>query len=100
MNLFDKQANEFARRHIGSNEKETRQMLSIVGAKTLEELIDKALPASIRNPKLLQITEAVSEAEYLELIHDIASKNQVFKNYIGQGYFDTITPSCYSPECF
>ncbi len=93
MNLFDKQANEFARRHIGSNEKETRQMLSSIGAKTLEELIDKALPASIRNPKSLQITEAVSEAEYLELIRDIASKNQVFKNYIGQGYFDTITPS-------
>jgi glycine dehydrogenase len=93
MNLFDKQANEFARRHIGSNEKETRQMLSSIGVKTLEELIDKALPASIRNPQLLQITEAVSEAEYLELIHDIASKNQVFKNYIGQGYFDTMTPS-------
>ena len=72
MNLFDKQANEFARRHIGSNEKETRQMLSSIGAKTLEELIDKALQASIRNPQLLQITEVVSEAEYLELVHEIA----------------------------
>ena len=50
MNLFEKQANEFSRRHIGSNEEETRQMLSSIGVKTLEELIDKAIPASIRNP--------------------------------------------------
>ncbi len=64
-----------------------------IGVKTLEELIDKAIPASIRNPKSLLVTEAVSEAGYLELIHEIASKNRVFKNYIGQGYYETITPS-------
>ncbi len=93
MNLFEKQAGEFSRRHIGSNESETRQMLSTVGAKTLEDLIDKALPASIRDPKPLRVTEAVSEAAYLELIHDIASRNLVFKNYIGHGYFETIVPS-------
>ena len=93
MNLFEKQAGEFSRRHIGSNESETRQMLATVGAKSLEDLIDKALPASIRNPKPLRVTEAVSEAAYLELIHDIASKNLVFKNYIGHGYFETIVPS-------
>jgi glycine dehydrogenase len=93
MNLFEKQANEFSRRHIGSNEAETRQMLGSVGVKSLEELIDKALPASIRNPKSLLVTEAVSESEYLVLIHEIAAKNLVFKNYIGQGYYETITPS-------
>ena len=93
MNLFEKQANEFARRHIGSNETETRQMLDTIGAKTLDELIDKAIPSSIRNTKTFAVTDAVSEAEYLELIEEIASKNLVFKNYIGQGYFDTITPS-------
>jgi glycine dehydrogenase len=93
MNLFEKQANEFARRHIGSNESETGQMLGRIGFKSLDELIDKAIPSSIRNPKSLHITEPVSEAEYLELIHEIASRNLVFKNYIGQGYYDTITPS-------
>src|SRR3984957_4496158 len=93
MNLFEKQANEFAHRHIGSNDEETRQMLSSIGVKTLEDLVDKAIPASIRNPKPLQVTEAVSEAEYLELIREIAAKNLVFKNYIGQGYYETITPS-------
>ena len=73
MNLFEKQSNEFARRHIGSNESETRQMLSLIGVKTLEELIDKAIPASIRNPKTLQVTDSVSEAEYLELIRQMAA---------------------------
>ena len=93
MNLFEKQANEFAHRHIGSNEEETRQMLKGIGVNSLEELIDKAIPSSIRNPKSLQVTEAVSESEYLRLIRGIAQKNKVFKNYIGQGYYETLTPS-------
>ncbi len=68
-------------------------MLSTIGIKSLDELIEKAIPSSIRNPESLHVTEPVSEAEYLELIREIASRNLVFKNYIGQGYYDTITPS-------
>ncbi len=93
MNLFEKQKNEFARRHIGSNDAETRQMLAALGIKSLEQLIDKAIPASIRNTNSLVVTEPVSEADYLTHIREIAAENLVFKNYIGQGYFDTITPS-------
>src|SRR5450755_2215731 len=93
MNLFEKQATEFTHRHIGSNETETREMLSSIGVKTLEELMDRAIPASIRNPASILVTEAVGEAEYLDLIREMASQNLVFKYYIGQGYFDTITPS-------
>ena len=93
MNLFEKQVNEFTRRHIGSNETETRQMLQRIGVKTLDELIDQTIPQSIRNPKPLQVTPAISEFEYLNLLREIASQNKVFKNYIGQGYYDTITPS-------
>ena len=93
MNLFEKQANEFTRRHLGSNEAETRQMLESIGVKSLEELIDKAIPTSIRNPHFLRVTESVSEAEYLKLIGEVAAQNLVFKNYIGQGYYETITPS-------
>jgi glycine dehydrogenase len=93
MNLFEKQVNEFARRHIGSNEAETRQMLQQIGVKSLEELIDKTIPANIRIPKPLQVTRPLSEFEYLRLLRNLASQNKVFKNYIGQGYYDTITPS-------
>jgi glycine dehydrogenase len=93
MNLFENQVNEFRRRHIGSSEAETRQMLKRIGVRTLDELVDQTIPPGIRNPKSLQVTPAVSEFEYLALLREVASHNQVYKNYIGQGYYDTITPS-------
>ncbi|MEO6963428.1 MAG: aminomethyl-transferring glycine dehydrogenase [Puia sp.] len=93
MNLFEKQVNEFARRHIGSNETETQQMLHSIGVTSLNELIDKTIPKSIRNPELLQVTPALSEFEYLHTLRGIAKQNKVFKSYIGQGYYDTITPA-------
>ncbi len=93
MNLFELQANEFASRHIGPNEEETAQMLKAIGMGSLDELINKTIPASIRNKEAIQITSPVSEHEYLSDLLAIASKNKVFKTYIGQGYYDTITPS-------
>ncbi len=92
MNLFEQQANEFATRHIGPNEHETQQMLKAIGARSLDELIDKTIPASIRNRQALEVTSATSEFEYLSNLHQVAEKNKVFKSYIGQGYYDTITP--------
>ena len=53
MNLFEQQANEFAGRHIGPSEKETADMLKTIGVKSLDELIDRAIPASIRSKKSL-----------------------------------------------
>ena len=93
MNLFEQQANEFSSRHIGPNEQETRQMLKAIGVKSLDELIDRTIPASIRNKQSLEITAATSEFEYLSELQQVAAKNKIFKNYIGQGYYDTITPS-------
>ena len=93
MNIFEQQANEFAARHIGPNAKETAQMLKTIGLRNLDELIDKALPASIRNRQPLPITSPSSEYEYLSDLKQIAAKNEVCKSYIGQGYYDTITPS-------
>jgi glycine dehydrogenase len=93
MNLFEKQRTEFIRRHIGPNEKETRQMLKTIGEPSLESLVDKTVPATIRMREPLQIPAAISEQDYLQLIKDISLKNNVCRNYIGQGYYDTITPS-------
>ena len=93
MNLFEKQANEFASRHIGPNEHETRQMLKTIGMNSMDELIDKTIPSSIRNRRPLEITQPVSEYEYLFDLRETASKNKVYKTYIGQGYYDTIVPS-------
>jgi len=93
MNLFEQQANEFAGRHIGPGTHETEQMLKTIGIESLDELIDKTIPSSIRNKMLPDTPGPVSEYHYLTELKKIASKNKVFKSYIGQGYYNTITPS-------
>ena len=93
MNLFEQQSSEFIRRHIGPNETETRQMLQTIGEPSLEALIDKTVPSAIRMREPLNIPASISEHEYLHLIKEISLNNKVFKTYIGQGYYDTITPS-------
>jgi glycine dehydrogenase len=93
MNLFEQQAHEFAGRHIGPNERETSGMLKTIGVSSLDELIDRTIPASIRAGKPLNIPGPLSEHQYLGSLRQIAAQNKVFKSYIGQGYYDTIVPS-------
>jgi len=92
MNPFEQQ-HEFAGRHIGPDEAETAGMLETIGAPSLRELIDKTIPPSIRLKAPLNIPAAQTEFEYLAELKTIAAKNKVFKTYIGQGYYNTITPS-------
>jgi glycine dehydrogenase len=93
MSLFEAQASEFQPRHIGPNENETAQMMKAVGVKSLDELMDKTVPAGIRMEGDLDLPAPMSEAEYLQHIKEVSLKNKVFKSYIGQGYYDTLTPS-------
>ncbi len=93
MNLFDLQTHEFTGRHIGPTEAETKEMLKTVGVNSIDELIDKTVPSSIRMKGDLNLPGAMSEHEYLQHIKNISLKNKLFKNYIGQGYYDTVTPS-------
>lgn len=93
MDLFALQQNEFVNRHIGPNAGETEQMLQTAGVSSLEVLVDKTVPAAIRMQQALALPGAISENDYLRQLKDISLKNQVLRNYIGQGYYDTITPS-------
>ncbi|MEP7278490.1 MAG: aminomethyl-transferring glycine dehydrogenase [Bacteroidota bacterium] len=93
MNLFEQQSTEFQARHIGIDETDTREMLTVIGLSSIEELIDKTIPASIRLKQALQEPAPQSEFEYLRELKSVAAKNKLFKNYIGQGYYGTITPS-------
>jgi glycine dehydrogenase len=93
MNLFEQQANEFAGRHIGPDEKETTGMLRTIGVRSLDALIDKTIPASIRSKRPLNIPGPLSEYQYLGTLRQIAAQNKVFRSYIGQGYYNTIVPS-------
>ncbi len=92
MNLFEKQSSEFAARHIGPDEEETKEMLDEIGVGSLEELIDKTIPQDIRLQGELNVPSPVSEFEYLNELKEIANLNKVYKSYIGQGYYDTIVP--------
>lgn len=93
MNLLEQQSNEFVTRHIGPNEADSNRMLKKTGVKNLDELISQTVPPSIRMQQDLDIPAAMSEHEYLRHIKEVSLRNKVFSNYIGQGYYDTITPS-------
>ena len=93
MNLFAQQDTEFQRRHIGPNENEVKEMLTTIGVESIEELINKTIPPSIHLEQPLRLPAAISEYEYLNELKQVALKNKVYKTWIGQGYYNTITPS-------
>jgi len=82
----------FARRHIGPNENEVREMLHEVGFENLEALIDAAVPKNIRLDRQLNLPKAKSETDALTELRAIAGKNKVTRSFIGTGYYDCITP--------
>src|SRR5690554_2762252 len=84
--------NSFALRHIGPRESDLREMLDTVGAESLEQLIYETIPDDIRLKEELKLDPALSENEYITHILKMASKNKIFKTYIGLGYHETILP--------
>ncbi len=82
----------FAGRHIGPSADEVEQMLNALGFSSLNDLIDQAVPPAIRLNQPLQLPEAQSEYAALRQLKEIASKNQVFRSFMGMGYHDCITP--------
>ncbi|KAL1238948.1 Glycine dehydrogenase (decarboxylating) [Trichinella spiralis] len=86
-------SDKFAPRHLGPNDAEQQQMLNAIGCKSLDELTDKAIPESIRLKKNLQLPKELGEEEALKRIKEIASKNKIWKSYIGMGFNDCIIPS-------
>jgi glycine dehydrogenase len=85
--------NHFAKRHIGISSAEKEAMLKIIGVDSLDQLIDETVPQGIRMDKKLNLPDALQEHEYLSTLHKIASKNKVYKSYIGQGYYNTLVPT-------
>jgi len=83
---------KFESRHIGPNAKQTAEMLKTVKADSVDELIAQTVPATIRLKKPLNLPAAKSEFEFLRDFKTVASKNKVYKTFIGTGYYNTITP--------
>eukprot|EP01029_Cantina_marsupialis_P020433 TRINITY_DN478_c0_g1_i1.p1 TRINITY_DN478_c0_g1~~TRINITY_DN478_c0_g1_i1.p1 ORF type:complete len:963 (+),score=236.65 TRINITY_DN478_c0_g1_i1:1714-4602(+) len=84
---------KFVSRHIGPRKEEIKTMLETVGASSLDALIEETIPSDIRLEKALDLPTALSEYEYFSKIKGIAAKNKLFRTFIGQGYYDTITPA-------
>ena len=83
----------FSLRHIGPKEAHCNEMLQLVGANSIEELIQETVPDNIRLQTPLNLDAALSEQEYLEHIHQLASKNKVYKSFIGMGYHPSNLPA-------
>jgi len=93
MNLFSSQSREFTARHIGPNEADAAEMLATIGVDSLDELISRTVPDAIRMGHKLRVPAQLSEAEYLRELKETSLKNKINRTYIGQGYYDTHTPS-------
>src|SRR5882724_9331278 len=83
---------QFVHRHIGPNTNETGAMLALLGHQNLDALINAAVPKQIRIGKKLNLPPARSEFDALAELKRIASENKVHRSFIGQGYYDTVTP--------
>ncbi|VEP12056.1 glycine decarboxylase, PLP-dependent, subunit (protein P) of glycine cleavage complex [Hyella patelloides LEGE 07179] len=82
----------FAARHIGVEETEINNMLSVLGVSSLDDLIEKTVPPAIKLNRDLKLPSALTEAEALSKLKAIASNNQVYRSFIGMGYHNCLTP--------
>jgi len=87
------QTEKFYNRHLGSQENEIKEMLSTIGLKSVDELIDRIVPDSILLKKKLEMDKPMSEYEYQKYFAKLISKNKIYKTYIGTGYYNTISPA-------
>ncbi|MFD1294556.1 aminomethyl-transferring glycine dehydrogenase [Lutibacter holmesii] len=82
----------FVLRHVGPRENGVKEMIKTIGVSSIDELIDKTIPADIRLENDLNLPKELSEFEYASHILELSNKNKLFKNYIGLGYHPTILP--------
>ena len=80
-------------RHIGLNETEQKHMLETIGVNTIDELIAQTMPSDILLEEPLDLDEPLTEQEHLSTMHQMAAKNQLYRSYIGRGWYGSITPA-------
>ncbi|MBT4590913.1 MAG: aminomethyl-transferring glycine dehydrogenase [Porticoccaceae bacterium] len=84
---------EFIARHVGPSDKDQQAMLKVLGCTSLEQLTTQVVPAAITMTDSLDIVDGCTEAKALAELREIANHNKVFRSFIGQGYYGTITPN-------
>ena len=93
MNYLTNRNDGFERRHNGPTSQDVSEMLATIGVSSLDQLIDETVPAHIRRKGLMDIPAAMTEYEILAELKKIGGKNQIFKSFIGQGYYNTHVPT-------
>ncbi|MEX2602184.1 MAG: aminomethyl-transferring glycine dehydrogenase [Balneolaceae bacterium] len=88
---FEKEA--FVHRHIGPDTPQIQEMLQAINAASLDALTDETVPDNIRMNRPLQLPPPLSEDQYLEKLKQTATKNRLFRSFIGMGYYETLTPN-------
>ncbi|KYG82031.1 glycine dehydrogenase (decarboxylating) alpha subunit /glycine dehydrogenase (decarboxylating) beta subunit [Roseivirga ehrenbergii] len=83
---------KFEDRHNGPDQQDVAEMLKVIGLPSVDALIDETVPAGIRMKEPLNLPLPKSEFQFLKDLRQVASHNQLFKSYIGMGYYDTIVP--------
>ncbi len=84
---------QFLGRHVGPRPEDITKMLKVIGVNSVDELIQQTVPESIRLKNVPDLPAPLTEAEFLNKIREIASKNKLYRSFIGQGYYDTISPA-------
>lgn len=84
---------QFLWRHIGPRPDDVQEMLKVVGVNSVEELIEQTVPESIRLRNTLDLPAPLTESEFLAKAKALASKNKLYRSFIGCGYYDTISPA-------
>ncbi len=83
----------FIRRHIGNSSDEEQAMLAELGMDSVEQLLDQVVPETIRRRKPLEVKSSLSERQVLLRLYEISARNQLYKSFIGMGYYNTQTPT-------
>jgi glycine dehydrogenase len=92
MKIDSHYSEKFETRHIGPDQAQVEEMLKVIKASSIDELIDQTIPANIRLKKPLNLPPAQSEFDFLKEFRTLSLKNKVYRSFIGTGYYNTITP--------
>ena len=91
--MIDDNSKEFLARHIGPSQRDQEKMLQAVGVKSLNDLMKNTVPKKILLSEELKVDEPISENDALKKLKSISKKNEIFRNFIGMGYYNTFTPN-------
>ncbi len=93
MNITSNHSDEFIKRHISPISNDTPSMLKTIGVSSVDQLIDETIPAHIRLKERMKLPEPLTEMELLGMLKQISEENNIYKNFIGMGYYGTHTPN-------